>query len=152
MPPLNTPLWGLPDPLDQPEFYADVPIKRGVAWVIDVILISLMVGILVLVTAGIGLFFIGFLYILVGFSYRVLSLAGGSATLGMRLVAIELRRHDGTRFDMGTAILHTLGYMLSTSFVLPQLASIALMLTTPRGQGLTDMVLGTAAINRSARF
>ena len=152
MPPLNTPLWGLPDPLDQPEFYADVPIKRGVAWVIDVILISLMVGILVLVTAGIGLFFIGFLYILVGFSYRVLSLAGGSATLGMHLVAIELRRHDGTRFDMGIAILHTLGYMLSTSFVLPQLASIALMLTTPRGQGLTDMVLGTAAINRSARF
>jgi hypothetical protein len=36
--------------------------------------------------------------------------------------------------------------------VLPQLLSIAMMLFGARGQGLTDFVLGTVAINRAARF
>jgi hypothetical protein len=37
------------------------------------------------------------------------------------------------------------------STLLPQIVSAALMLTGPRGQGLTDLVLGSVAINR-ARF
>lgn len=81
-----------------------------------------------------------------------MTLANGSATLGMRLMSIEIRRHDGQRLDLGTAVMHTLGYTLSMSFVLPQIASIILMMTGDRGQGLTDLVLGTAAINRSARM
>jgi hypothetical protein len=34
--------------------------------------------------------------------------------------------------------------------VLPQIVSIILMLTSERRQGLTDMFMGTAAINRAA--
>ena len=33
-----------------------------------------------------------------------------------------------------------------------QIASVVLMLTSERKQGLTDMVLGTAAINKPSRF
>jgi hypothetical protein len=47
--------------------------------------------------------------------------------------------------------LHTLGYTLTIATLLPQLLSIALMLTGARGQGLSDLVLGTVAINRPAR-
>ncbi|WP_171042969.1 RDD family protein [Maritimibacter alexandrii] len=143
---------GLPDPDYQSEFYADVPAKRALAWVFDTLIVVGLVLLLILLTVGIGFFFAGFLWLVVGFVYRVVTLANGSATLGMRLMSIEIRRHDGQRLDLGTAVMHTLGYTLSMSFVLPQIASIILMMTGDRGQGLTDLVLGTAAINRSARM
>ena len=142
---------GLPDPVWQAEFYRDVPVKRAVAWVIDSLLIALIVVLVVIFTVGIGLFFIGFFYLVIGFAYRAISLASASATPGMRISAIEIRNHRGEKLDAATAFLHTLGYILSVSFVLPQLISIFLMATTPRGQGLSDMLLGTAAINRAAR-
>lgn len=144
-------LWGLPDPDTQAEFYADVPMKRAIAWVVDSLLILAMVVLIGFLTVFVGFFFFGFLLLAVGLIYRTVSLANRSATPGMRLTAIELRNHKGERLDLMTAFLHTLLFTLSVSFVVPQLISIVLMLTTPRGQGLTDMLLGTAAVNRAAR-
>jgi uncharacterized RDD family membrane protein YckC len=148
---MSNALWGLPDPDTQAEFYADVPTKRAIAWVIDTILILAIVILLSLLTVGIGFFFFGFLMLAVSFIYRVVTLANSSATPGMRMTAIEFRTHKGERFDLATAALHTLGFSVSIAMVLPQIASIILMLTTPRGQGLSDMLLGTAAVNRNAR-
>lgn len=148
---MSNALWGLPDPDTQAEFYADVPTKRAIAWVIDTLLILAIVVLLSLVTVGIGFFFFGFLMLAVSFIYRVVTLANSSATPGMRMTAIEFRNHRGERFDLTTAVLHTLGFSVSIAMVLPQIASIILMLTTPRGQGLSDMLLGTAAVNRNAR-
>lgn len=48
------------------------------------------------------------------------------------------------------AALHTLGYTISVSMVFPQAIPIILMLTPARSQGLTDIVLGTTALNRAA--
>ncbi|HGG04963.1 MAG TPA: RDD family protein [Aliiroseovarius sp.] len=144
-------LWGLPDPDLQGEFYADIPVKRGVAWILDTVFIVAVTLLVVLLTVGIGFFFFGFILLVVGFIYRSVTIANKSSTWGMRLVAIELRNHRGERLDTGTALLHTLGYTLSMSFVFPQLLSIILMMTGARAQGLTDMILGTAAINRDAR-
>ncbi|WP_298906024.1 RDD family protein [uncultured Aliiroseovarius sp.] len=143
-------LWGLPDPDTQAEFYQDVTLKRLLAWVIDVALIVAICFVIGLLTFGIGFFLWGLVYLAVGFVYRTTALTNKSATLGMRLTAIELRRHDGQRFDRQTAALHTLGYYLSMSTFVLQTISIVMMFTTARGQGLGDMVLGTAAINRAA--
>ncbi|KPA22900.1 RDD family protein [Shimia sp. SK013] len=141
----------LPDPEIQSEFYADVPLKRFLAWVVDSLLVVLLCILVLPLTAFTGIFFFGFLLLVVGFAYRTITLANGSATLGMRLVSIEMRRADGDRFDLGTAFLHTLGFHLSFAFFVVQIVSIVLMLTTNRAQGLTDHVLGTVAINRAAR-
>jgi uncharacterized RDD family membrane protein YckC len=141
----------LPDPDYQAEFYADVPLKRGLAWVVDMILIAILTVVIVPFTAFTALFFLPLLFLIVSFSYRVISLARRSATPGMRLMAIEFRDRAGRRFDLPTAFLHTLGYTLTIATLLPQLLSIALMLTGARGQGLSDLVLGTVAINRPAR-
>jgi uncharacterized RDD family membrane protein YckC len=141
----------LPDPEYQAEFYADVPVKRALAWGVDTILIALITLLAVPFTLFLGLFFLPVLYMALSFLYRTVSLARRSATPGMRLMAIEFRDRTGARFDLGTAFLHTLGYTLTISTLLPQLLSIGLMLTTARGQGLTDMVLGTVAINKPAR-
>ncbi|WP_420838968.1 RDD family protein [Aliiroseovarius subalbicans] len=143
-------LWGLPDPDMQAEFYADVPAKRLIAWLLDTLVIALITAIIVPFTAFTALFFLPLLFLVVGFIYRVVSLANRSATPGMRMAAIEFRTHRGERFDLSMAVLHTLGYSLSMSFVFPQMISIILMLTSARRQGLSDMVLGTAAVNRNA--
>ncbi len=142
---------GLPDPDYDAELYHDIPFKRLMAWLIDVIVISIIVGLLVVMSALIALFFLLAVYVSVSFLYRWLLLSSGSATLGMRLMAIEFRDRTGARFDATTAFLHTLGYAVSVFTVPLQVISVAMMLTTPRKQGLTDMVLGTAAINRPAR-
>lgn len=141
----------LPDPDRHADFYAGVPAKRALAWGIDTVLIALITALIVPFTAFTALFFLPLLYMAVSFAYRTVTLARGSATPGMRLLSIGFLDRDGRRFDLATAFLHTLGYSLSMAFVMPQIASAVLMLTTARGQGLTDLVLGCVAINRPAR-
>ncbi len=143
---------GLPDPELHAEFYADVTTKRFMAWVIDTILTVLICAVIVPFTAFTALFFLPALYLVVNLIYRIVTLAGRSATPGMRFMAIEFRDRDGKLFDAGYATLHTLGYAVSVAMVPLQLVSIVLMLISPRGQGLTDHVLGTAAVNRAAQF
>ena len=145
---VTEPLSGLPHPDARPEFYSGVPLKRGVAWVVDAVLIALLTAVVVPFTAFLGLFFLPALYLFLGFLYRWVTLARGSATPGMRLAAIEFRDRFGDRFDSGTALLHTAGYTFSVMAFPLQFVSIALMLISARGQGLTDHVLGTTALNR----
>lgn len=138
----------LPDPERQAEFYEGVAFKRGLAWLADTILIALITAIIVPFTAFTALFFLPFLFLFISFTYRVLTLANGSATPGMRLMNITFLTRYGERFDFATAFLHTLGYTLSIGTLLVQIVSVFLMFTSSRGQGLTDHVLGTVAINR----
>ena len=142
--------WALPDPDTQPEFYADVPAKRLVAFVVDTLIILVLSLLVVPFTAFTGLFFFPVLMAVIGFAYRVATIARGSATWGMRLVAIEFRAADGRRFDLGLAFAHTLGLTISFALPLLQVISVVLMLPRPRGEGLSDLVLGTVALNRRA--
>lgn len=141
----------LPDPDYDAEMYEDIPSKRLMAWVIDVVMISVLVGLAVVMSLLVAAFFLPLLYFMVSFGYRWLTLSAASATPGMWLMAIEFRDRHGHRFDPITAFLHTAGYAFSVVTVPLQLVSVALMLTTPRRQGLTDLILGTAAVNRPVR-
>ncbi|MBU2980839.1 RDD family protein [Lentibacter algarum] len=143
--------WALPDPHYQPEFYADVPLKRFLAWLVDVALIVVLVVVIVPFTAFTGLFFLPLLYFIVSFIYRFVTLSNGAATPGMRLTAIELRNAQGEKITSNEALMHTFGLALSFGFPLLQLVSVVLMVTSERGQGLSDMALGTVALNRRAR-
>lgn len=138
----------LPDPDMQPEFYKNVPAKRLFAWLVDCVLIIIMCLLVLPFTAFTGIFYFPFLMLVVGFAYRVVTLANGSATLGMRLMAIELRDGQDRPFDLGYAVLHTAGYSLSFVTMIVQVISVVLMASSARGQGLTDMVLNTTALNR----
>jgi uncharacterized RDD family membrane protein YckC len=140
----------LPDPQTQPEFYSDVPLKRLLAWVVDSFVTLAACLIFLPFTAFTALFVFPLLYLAVGFAYRMVTLANGSATWGMRVFAVELRRPDGQQMDAQTAFLHTFGYTLSWAIPFVQLASVVLMATSERGQGLSDHALGTVMINRRA--
>lgn len=142
--------WHIPDPDTQPDFYADVPLKRFLAWLVDSLLTLVFCVLVLPFTAFTGLFFLPFLFLAIGLVYRTATIAKGSATWGMRLFALEFRTASGQRFDGTMAFLHSMGFTFSCAVPLVQLASILLMLTGSRAQGLTDLVLGTVAINRRA--
>ena len=140
----------LPDPISQSEFYTDTPIKRLFAWVIDVVITFVLTLVLAILTGGLlFLLFFG-IWAIVSVVYRTLTLAKKSATPGMSFVGIEFRDSHGAHFDFGTAALHTLGTLFSFATTV-QLISIILMLTTPRKQGLMDMLFGSVALNKMAR-
>lgn len=145
-------LSGLPDPELDPQFYQGVPARRLAAWLIDVAII-LAVGVPIalvfgLVTLGIGFAVFPLILAAIGFAYRVGTIADRSATWGMRIMGIELRRGDGARFDLLTALGHVALYTLSMAFVVTQIISCVAMLGSRYGQGLPDIVLRTTAINR----
>ena len=142
----------LPDPAVHPEIYDDTPIKRAVAWVIDLGVIGAATVAITLVTIPLTLFLsllaMPAIWLAVGFCYRAATLARGAATWGMRLMSIELRDAWGGRPDAGTALAHTALYYGAMALFPAQIVSAALMLATPRRQGLGDHVLGTAVVNR----
>jgi uncharacterized RDD family membrane protein YckC len=145
---------GLPDPAQDPQFYEVVQPRRLAAWVADVVVI-LAIGVPLaflfgLMTVGFGFALFPLILLGVGLVYRTATIAGGSATWGMRLMGIELRRHDGARLDLATAFLHTAIYTVCIGVMLLQVASVVGMLATRYGQGLPDIVLRTAMINRPA--
>lgn len=140
-----------PDPDRHAAFYEGVLSKRFLAWVMDMALILILTAMIVPFTAFTALFFLPGLFLVVGFLYRWITLSGRSATWGMRLMNIEFLDRNGQRFDAATAFLHTMGYSLSMAFVIPQILSVALMMISSRGQGLSDHVLGTVAINSPER-
>jgi uncharacterized RDD family membrane protein YckC len=139
-----------PDPDMQPQFYDAIPTKRLLAWLVDTVIIAVLTLVAIPFTAFIGLFFLPFLFLILGFAYRVVTLSRSSATWGMQLMAIELRTSDDARFDPSIAFMHTLGYTISIAMFPAQLVSIILMLSTERRQGLSDLILGTVALNRRA--
>ena len=141
-------------PIDQPGFehdyglYRNVPLKRFLAWCLDVFLISLATAAIVAFTLLTALLFLPAVYACTSFLYRWATLASSSATPGMILVGIEIRSLDGARLDGTTALLHTAGYFASVLTFPLQMISIGMMILTARRQGLTDVVLRTVAVNR----
>lgn len=138
----------LPDPDYDAVFYAGIPAKRLFAWVIDVILITLVTLIVGVLTLSALLWIWPVTYFVTSFLYRSLTIAGGSATLGMRLMDIQLRNAQGAKLTPQEAAFHTGAYLIASAFVILQLISVFLIATGPRHQGLHDFLLGTAAINR----
>ena len=136
-----------PDPDLHPQFYEGIPVKRLMAWIVDVVLVVLFCVVILPFTAFTGLFFFPFMLLVVGFAYRVATLASGSATWGMRLMGMELRDRRDQPFDFATALLHTIGYSMSMTVMPLQLISVVLICTTARKQSLTDMVLNSAPVN-----
>ena len=140
----------LPDPIEQPGFYESVPGKRLLAWVFDAMFILILCLVILPFTGFLALFVWPLWWLGIGFAYRTITIATGSATWGMRIMAIELRNATGLRLNLTEAALHTLGYTISIGSLLIQAVSVVLLCASFRGQSLTDHVLGTVMLNRRA--
>lgn len=144
----NKDLSGLPDPIQDAQFYAGVPVKRFVAWIIDVcIVLAVSLGFIV-VTLGIGALVAPIFMFSFNLAYRIYFLTKQSATPGMRLCGIEIRNNLGERLGFEQAVWHTGVFTFAFMFFFTNMISIVMMLVGQRGQGLHDYVLGTTAVNR----
>lgn len=143
---------GLPHPQHDARYYTGVPLRRLIAFALDAVA-TLLLGALVALLFGIATLGAGFFVFVpvmgaTGFAYRVLSLAQWSATPGMALTGIELRRRDGHVFTGGDALAHTALFALLSMTGFLQIVSAVFMAVGPMGRGLHDLVLGSTAINR----
>ena len=139
---------GLPHPDYDDAFYDGIPAKRFFAWVVDVLIISAISLVIGLLTLTVLLWVWPILYLTVSFLYRSATIGSGSATLGMRLMNIELRNSLGQRLSGGEAMAHTGLYLFLSASMILQVISIGLIAASQRHQGLHDHILGSAAINR----
>ena len=143
---------GLPHPETDAQFYKDVPLRRLIAWVLDALIVGVLALLVVIGTLGFAAMMLPLVLIVLSFAYRVYTLRTASATLGMRLVGIEIRDRHGLKLDSQTAIAHSGLYMVATVLFPLQLISCYLMYATRYKQGLHDMPLGTTAINSVANY
>lgn len=136
--------------IPEERLFAGVAGRRLMAWGIDTVMIAALTTFLTVLTGFLALFFLGGLYLAVNFLYRWMGLARNSATLGMRMMGLTFVTRETQPIDGLTAFLHTLFYTLSVAFVVPQVISVALIALTREHRSLSDILLGTALVNREA--
>ena len=147
------------DPAMQPELYDGVLTKRLFAFLIDVVIISIpvilatiFIAVFGVVTLGLGW---GLFWLLSPASiiwpivYYGASLGGPhSATVGMRMLGLQMRTGSGERgyFVLGAA--HAVLFWASVSLLTPFVLLVGFF--TGRRRLLHDIVLGTVVVNSHA--
>jgi uncharacterized RDD family membrane protein YckC len=148
------------DPVAQPDLFRGVLTRRFLAFLVDLVVLAIPIVLGVIFIALFGVVTLGlgwFLFWLVSplsaiwaILYYGLSLGGPrSATLGMRLMDLELRTFSGERGTFVLGAAHAVLYWISVSVLTPFIVLIGLF--NRRKQLLHDLVLGTMIVNSSAR-
>jgi len=148
------------DPWAQPELFRGVLTRRVFAFLIDLIVLSIPVILAVMFIAVFGVLTLGLgwaLFWLVSPAtviwaviYYGASLGGPhSATLGMRVMDLELRTWYGAPGYFVLGAMHAVLFWMSVSFLTPLILLVGLF--NGRRRLLHDFVLGTVVINSSVR-
>lgn len=141
-------------PWSDPAAFAGVPMRRAVAFAIDVAILSVILGLtyaLVLVigllTLGIGFLLWGVVFPGVVLGYYALFLGEG-ASLGMRSMGLAMRQFSGDRPGLIVATAHALLFYVSVTVLTPLVLLYALFDWRRRllHDVLTDTVVVDAAV------
>ena len=132
---MGSSLEGLPhayDPLTNPELFDGVLARRAIAFVIDIIVISIPV--------------ILFAFFILVFGLITLGLGGPqSATIGMRVMNIQMRTWYGAPSYFLLGACHAILFWLTVSLLTPFILLVGFFST--RRRLLHDMLIGTVVIN-----
>jgi uncharacterized RDD family membrane protein YckC len=148
------------DPWLQPELFRGVLTRRVIAFLIDLIVLSVPIVLAILFIAVFGIVTLGLgwaLFWLVSpasiiwaLVYYGASLGGPhSATLGMRVMDLELRTWYGAPGYFVLGAMHAVLFWISISVLSPLVLLVGLF--NGRRRLLHDVVLGTVVINNSVR-
>lgn len=148
------------DPVTQPELFDGVLARRVIAFIIDFIVIAVPV-----VLAAMFIFAFGIVTLGLGFAlYWLLPTAtviwaivyfgatlGGpaSATIGMRIMDLEMRTWYGAPAYFVLGAVHAIAFWFTVSFFTPFVVLVAFF--NERRRLLHDILLGTVIINNAAR-
>jgi len=148
------------DPAINPELFEGVVARRLVAFLIDfvilaipVLFVSMFIFVIGVVTLGLGFFFYALLWpgmVIWAVCYYGMTLGGpASATVGMRVMDIQMRTWYGapTYFLLGA--VHAVVFWITVSALTPFILLVCLV--NERRRALHDMLVGTVVINNDIR-
>jgi uncharacterized RDD family membrane protein YckC len=148
------------DPAINPELFEGVVARRLVAFLIDfvilaipVLFVSMFIFVVGVVTLGLGFFFYALLWpgmVIWAVCYYGMTLGGpASATVGMRVMDIQMRTWYGapTYFLLGA--VHAVVFWITVSALTPFILLVCLV--NERRRALHDMLVGTVVINNDIR-
>ena len=148
------------DPLAQPELFRGVLTRRFFAFLIDLVVLSVPVILAVVFIAVFGIVTLGLGWMLFwlvspasiiwALVYYGASLGGPhSATIGMRMMDLEMRTWYGAPGYFVLGAMHAVVFWMSVSFLTPLILLVGLF--NGRRRLLHDIILGTVIINSSVR-
>jgi uncharacterized RDD family membrane protein YckC len=149
------------DPLSQPELFRGVLTRRVFAFLIDLVVLSIPVILAVIFIAVFGVITLGLGWVLFwlvspasviwALIYYGASLGGPhSATIGMRMMDLQMRTWYGAPSYFVLGAMHAVAFWVSVSFLTPLVLLVGLF--NGRRRLLHDIVLGTVVINSSVRI
>jgi uncharacterized RDD family membrane protein YckC len=148
------------DPAVHPELFEGVLARRFIAFLIDlvilcipVLLASLFILLFGIVTFGLGWVLFWLLWpatVVWALLYYGLTFGSpASATIGMRMMDIELRTWYGAPAYFLLGAVHAIGYWVSVSVLTPLILLVGLF--NKRRRLLHDFLVGTVVINKPVR-
>jgi uncharacterized RDD family membrane protein YckC len=148
------------DPAANPELFEGVVARRMIAFVIDfvilaipVVFVAMFIFVVGIVTFGLGLLFYGLLWpamVLWALAYYGITLGSpASATIGMRVMDIEMRTWYGAPAYFVLGAVHAIVFWITVSALTPFILLVCLF--NDRQRFLHDMLVGTVVINSDIR-
>jgi uncharacterized RDD family membrane protein YckC len=148
------------DPWTQPELFRGVLTRRMFAFLIDIVVLSIpvilacmFIAVFGVVTLGLGwalFWLVSPASVIWALIYYGASLGGPhSATLGMRVMDLELRTWYGAPGYFVLGAMHAVLFWISVSVLTPLVLLVGLF--NGRRRLLHDIILGTVVINSSVR-
>jgi uncharacterized RDD family membrane protein YckC len=148
------------DPATNPELFEGVLSRRVVAFLIDflilatpVIFVSMFIFVVGIVTFGLGFLFYALLWpamVIWAIVYYGMTLGSpASATVGMRIMEIEMRTWYGSPAYFVLGAVHAVVFWVTVSAITPLVLLVCLF--NGRGRCLHDILVGTVVINNAER-
>jgi uncharacterized RDD family membrane protein YckC len=148
------------DPVANPELFEDVLARRLVAFLIDLMILAIPVALAAMFIFAAGIITLGlgfFLYILLPPATILWALAyygftfgsPQSATIGMRVMDLEMRTWYGAPAYFVLGAVHAVAFWVSVSTLTPFILLVCFFNT--RRRLLHDILLGAIVINNEAR-
>jgi uncharacterized RDD family membrane protein YckC len=149
------------DPVTNPELFEGVLARRVIAFFIDfviltvpVVFVTIFILLFGLITLGFGWYFLFPLLppatVIWALFYYGLTFGGPySATLGMRVMDLEMRTWYGAPAYFVLGAMHAVGFWITVSVLTPFILLVGFF--NDRRRLLHDILLGTVVINNAAR-
>ena len=148
------------DPATSPELFEGVVARRVVAFLIDflilavpVVFVSMFIFVVGIVTFGLGFLLYGLLWpgmVIWAIVYYGMTLGSpASATVGMRIMEIEMRTWYGSPAYFVLGAVHAVVFWITVSAITPLILLVCLF--NHRRRCLHDILVGTVIINNAER-
>jgi uncharacterized RDD family membrane protein YckC len=148
------------DPTASPELFEGVLPRRLVAFVIDFVILAVPVAFVAMFIFAVGIVTFGFGFLLYALLWPVMVIwaiayygltlgSPASATLGMRIMDLEMRTWYGAPAYFVLGAVHAIVFWITISALTPLILFVCLL--NERRRCLHDILVGTVIINNEPR-